>query len=211
MANGTLAASQIEMLSQSGTGIMTIVPPATNTNRTLTLPDSAGTIATVGTSLTLATAVTASGTSVDFTGIPSWVKRVTVMFSGVSTNGINIIVIKLGTAAGVESSGYVVSRAMINGSNTSDGLSSATTDYFIAGTGVSSAAADTSRGALTISKVTGNTWVATGIFFINGTTLRMIYTAGDKTLAGDLTQVRVTTEAGLNTFDAGTINIMYEG
>jgi len=211
MANGTLAASQLEMLSQSGTGIMTIVPPATNTNQTLTLPDSTGTVATLGTSLTLATAVTASGTSVDFTGIPSWVKRITVVFSGVSTNGTNIIVIKLGTAAGIESSGYVVSRAMINSSDAADGLGAPETEYFIAGTGVSALATDTSRGALTINKITGNTWVATGIFFINGTTLRMLYTAGDKTLAGDLTQVRVTTEAGLNTFDAGTINIMYEG
>jgi len=42
---------------------------------------------TSGGSLTLATAQTASGTAVDFTGIPSWVKRITVMFSGVSTNG----------------------------------------------------------------------------------------------------------------------------
>lgn len=46
MANGTLAASQIEMLSQSGTGVTTIVPPATNTDRTLTLPDNTGTVIT---------------------------------------------------------------------------------------------------------------------------------------------------------------------
>jgi hypothetical protein len=49
MANGTIAASQLEMLTQSGTGIITIVPPATNTNRTLTLPDSNGTILTTAT------------------------------------------------------------------------------------------------------------------------------------------------------------------
>ena len=49
MANGTLAASQIEMLSQSGTGITTLVPPATNTNRTINLPDSNGTILTTAT------------------------------------------------------------------------------------------------------------------------------------------------------------------
>ena len=49
MANGTLAASQIEMLSLSGTGIITITPPATNTNRTLTLPDATGTVLTTAT------------------------------------------------------------------------------------------------------------------------------------------------------------------
>ena len=46
MANGTLGVSQLEMLTQSGTGTITIVPPATNTNRTLTLPDESGTIVT---------------------------------------------------------------------------------------------------------------------------------------------------------------------
>jgi hypothetical protein len=53
MANGTLAASQIEMLSQSGTGIITITPPATNTNRAITLPDAAGAIVVSGTTPSL--------------------------------------------------------------------------------------------------------------------------------------------------------------
>ena len=85
MANGTLAASQIEMLTQSGTGIVTIVPPATNTNRTLTLPDSTGTllntnggtitgtltvtgVATLGNGAILGTP--ASGTATNLTGLP---------------------------------------------------------------------------------------------------------------------------------------------
>lgn len=50
MANGTIAASQLEMLTQSGTGIVTIVPPATNTNRTLTLPDATGTVVALNSS-----------------------------------------------------------------------------------------------------------------------------------------------------------------
>jgi len=49
MANGTIAASQLEMLSLSGTGIITITPPATNTNRAITLPDAAGAIVVSGT------------------------------------------------------------------------------------------------------------------------------------------------------------------
>ena len=60
MANGTLAASQIDMLSQSGTGIVTITPPATNTNRALTLPDAAGTIQVSGNPI--------SGTTGSFSG-----------------------------------------------------------------------------------------------------------------------------------------------
>ena len=61
MANGTLAASQLEMLSQSGTGIITITPPATNTNRAITLPDAAGTIQVSGNPI--------SGTTGTFTGL----------------------------------------------------------------------------------------------------------------------------------------------
>ena len=53
MANGTLAASQIEMLSLSGTGIITITPPATNTNRAITLPDAAGALVVSGTTPSL--------------------------------------------------------------------------------------------------------------------------------------------------------------
>ena len=85
MANGTLAASQIEMLSQSGTGIVTIVPPTTNTNRTLTLPDSTGTLlntngGTITGTLTVTGVTTlgngavlgvpASGTATNLTGLP---------------------------------------------------------------------------------------------------------------------------------------------
>lgn len=53
MANGTLAVSQLEILTQSGTGIITVVPPATNTNRTLTLPDATGTMVASGTTPSL--------------------------------------------------------------------------------------------------------------------------------------------------------------
>jgi len=53
MANGTIAASQLEMLSLTGTGIITITPPATNTNRAITLPDAAGAIVVSGTTPSL--------------------------------------------------------------------------------------------------------------------------------------------------------------
>jgi hypothetical protein len=199
-----LAASQIEMLSQSGTGIMTIVPPATNTNRTLTLPDSTGTVATLGTSLTLATAVTASGTSVDFTGIPSWVKRVTVMLSGLSTNGTSIPQIQLGDAGGVETTGYnatVVGIAGVISANT-----------FTTGFGLiaaSHAATHTYFGFIQFSLIGSNNWAAGGNLAIPSVAGTMV--AGGKTLSDTLTQVRITTVNGTDTFDAGTINIIYEG
>ena len=46
-----------------------------------------------------------SGTAIDFTGIPSWVKRITVMFNGVSTNGTSNLLLQIG-AGSVTTSGY---------------------------------------------------------------------------------------------------------
>jgi hypothetical protein len=206
MANGILVASQIEMLSQDGTGIMTIVPPATDTNQTLTLPDSTGTVATLGTSLTLATAVTASGTSVDFTSIPSWVKRITVMFSAVSTNGSSLPLLQIGDAGGVENTGYV---CLINGpgSGVSSGTSTAGVLLNVAGN-----AAYVLTGQFTISQISGNSYVVSGITTTDSSSGNYVNLfAGRKTLSDTLTQVRITTVNGTDTFDAGTINIMYEG
>ena len=205
MANGTLAASQLEMLSQSGTGIITVVPPATNTNQTLTLPDSTGTVATLGTSLTLATAVTASGTAVDFTSIPSWVKRITVSFSGLSTNGTSIPRIQLGDAGGVEDASYL---GAINQGGGSTPTSAAFSSGFAFATAWSAAAV--THGAVTLTLIGSNVWAAT---VLHGTSnsAGVYYGAGSKTLSDTLTQVRITMANGTDTFDAGTINIMYEG
>jgi hypothetical protein len=200
MANGTLAASQLEMLSQSGTGVMTIVPPATNTNQTLTLPDSTGTVATLGTSLTRATAVTASGTAVDFTSIPSWVKRITVMFSGMSTNGTSLIQVQLGDSGGVETTGYT-------GSCIDSGTASPNSTGFILTAQNTSTASW--NGSITLTLISGNNWVESGV--VNSIAGFAGASGGSKTLSDTLTQVRITTVNGTDTFDAGTINIMYEG
>ena len=76
MANGTLAVSQLEILTQSGTGIITVVPPATNTNRTITLPDSTGTMATAESTLAQ---FNASGSA------PVYAARAWVNFNGTGT------------------------------------------------------------------------------------------------------------------------------
>jgi hypothetical protein len=94
MANGTLAASQIEMLSQSGTGITTITPPATNTNRAITLPDAAGEVVLNSATQTLTnkTLTTPNIDSAQFATVsgtaPLYACRAWVNFNGTGTVAI---------------------------------------------------------------------------------------------------------------------------
>jgi len=96
----------------------------TLTNKTLTSPTvnspTIGGTPVMGASLiTSGTAVAStSGTSIDFTGIPSWVKRITVMFSGVSTSGSSLIQLQLGDSGGVETTSYTSGAWLANTANT---------------------------------------------------------------------------------------------
>jgi hypothetical protein len=156
--------------------------------------------------ITSGTAVSASGTSVDFTGIPSTAKRITVMFSGVSTNGTSIIQVQLGDSGGVETTGYV-------GGYASNGVSGGILSG-IPLTYASMPAVSAISGSLTISLLDAstNTWVCAGsqARLSAGVTQEATTFGGGKSLSATLDRVRITTVSGTNTFDAGTINILYE-
>jgi hypothetical protein len=188
------------VLQNNGTTRLTVnasgVTIPTLTATTVTGTNFIGTI-------TQGTAVSASGTSVDFTGIPSWAKRVTVIFSGVSTNGTSLIQIQLGSSGGIENTGYLCCAIGYGVGSASANITSGF------GIGEVNAAANVFSGAAEIVKLTGNTYVATGMFRRNATTGAT--TQGDKTLSDVFDRVRITTVNGTDTFDAGTINIQYEG
>jgi len=145
------------------------------------------------------TAVAASGTSINFTGIPSWVKRITVMFSGVSTSGTSFVIAQLGTGGVPTTSGYG------GGGWQTSTYTNVTNGMALSGNNV---ATDVRNGAITITNITGNTWVSTAISFNNNATGGG--GAGSVALAGVLNLVRITTVNGTDTFDAGNINILYE-
>lgn len=155
-----------------------------------------------GTLLISGTAVAStSGTSIDFTGIPSWAKRITVMFNGVSTNGGSNPIVQLGTSSGVTTSGYLA------GSTETTSRAAYTTGFGL----ISSNAANLIYLQMVVVNVSGNTWLATHSGNLNQSGI--YYTlvgGGNVTLGGTLDRVRITTETGTNTFDAGTINIMWE-
>ena len=148
------------------------------------------------------TAKTATGTSVDFTGIPSWVKRITVMFQGISTNGSSNVLVQLG-AGSVTTTGYLGSSSVLT-----SGVGSATYTNGLAVV-TSNAAASVAHGVCTIALVTGNNWAMSAtLAFSNGA--GTVVSASTIALAGTLDRLRITTVNGTDTFDAGTINIIYE-
>jgi hypothetical protein len=140
---------------------------------------------------------------VDFTGIPSWVKRVTVMFSGVSTSGTSNWLIQVGDSGGVETTGYTSAG---NQFNTSPAASASTAGFLIE---EAPAAAAVSSGHAVITNVFGNIWVSSSVL-VDSIAPTIAIGAGTKTLSDVLTQVRITTVNGTDTFDAGSINILYE-
>ena len=154
--------------------------------------------------LTSGTAVAStSGTSIDFTGIPSWVKRVTVMFNGVSTNGASNIQMQIGSGS-VTTSGYVNWSGYVATGNATSGTA-ATTGFHI--NDASSAA--TRYGSMVLVNVSGNAWVSTQTF-IDYTNVLATLGSGSITLGGALDRVRITTINGTDAFDAGTVNLLYE-
>ncbi len=145
-----------------------------------------------------------SGTSIDFTGIPSWVKRITVMFNAVSTNGSSLPQIQLGTSGGVETTSYVSVVTANNAAVTGN----STTGFLANGAG---SASYTVTGTVTILSFGSNLWVHSTV--TNTDPAAGNYSAtgsGRKTLSGTLDRIRITTVNGTDTFDAGSINILYE-
>ena len=185
------------VLAGDTSGSITVSAPAVAGSTTQTLVNVTGTLAPV----VSGTAVTASGTSVDFTGIPSWVKRITVMLNGLSYAAAGTGVVQIGSGS-LSTSGYtsnIVSLAA-GGTNTA-----AQTNGF--GSIATSAAGSTINGVYTLFLVTGNTWAFTEMAFrttdnggINGN--------GFIALSGVLDRLSVV--ATSSSFDAGTINILYE-
>lgn len=202
-------------LNSTGGGSVTLDTPSTASDYTLTVPGISGTAVVTGSSatvtptmlsqpLTLMTAATASGSSVSFTGIPSWVKRITISMRQVSLAASGTIRFRVGTSSGLVTTGYstgntaFVTTPTISVSTITDGLGGmGTTD----GT-------TTVVGSIVFTLLDTNTWVSNGMFF-RGNDNITVSSQGHIALAGTLDRVAVVATA--STFDAGTINVMYEG
>ena len=167
---------------------------------------SAPTWATVSAGYTIGTPIaTTSGTAFTFTGIPAGTKQIVMTFSGVSSSGGNKKLIQLGDAGGIETSGYDASNchSVINGTVANEGAS--TQGFGIAST----LDAQELSGAviLTLENATSYTWTVEGILADPPNSLFLM--AGKKSLSQELTQIRLTSQSGAQTFDLGEVNIAY--
>ena len=185
------------VLMGSTSGSCTLQEQAVAGTTTLTLPTFNG---TVGLLVSGTAVASTSGTSIDFTGIPAGVRRITVMLNEVSTSGTSDFLIQLGDSGGIETTGYL--------STSSRFATGVTTTANTNGFGLASVATDVKAGHIVLTNISGNIWIASGT--VKRATDSFAVVAGSKTLSDVLNQVRITNANGTDTFDAGSINILYE-
>lgn len=146
-----------------------------------------------------------SGTTIDFTSIPSWVKKITITLIGLSTNGTSALAVQIGDAGGIESASYASTGFLIS---TSPSVSVATsTDRFLISGTLVAASTYTGTAVLTLAD-TSNTWVC--VASLTRDDGQVHGGSGSKATSATLDRVRITTVNGTDAFDAGAINILYE-
>jgi hypothetical protein len=195
-------------LNTTTSGIITATLTADST-ATLELQQNGVAIRTLGESQLVPATVqsTATGATLyDFSGIPSWARRITVMFQGVSTNGTSNYVVRIGNST-FTITGYVSAMTYVNTtpSNSTVGTSDTTGYILTRDTG----ATVSFTGEMRICLLSNYTYVATfnGIGGTGGPTYQG---SGFLNLGSVLDRVRITTLGGTDTFDAGSVNIMWE-
>jgi hypothetical protein len=165
--------------------------------------DSAGSRAQLQ-RLVLSTAVAStSGTSIDFTGIPAWVKRITVMLQGVSTNGTSNLLVQIGSGS-VTTTGYSSASTFTTGAG---GSQTTSTAGMITNDG---AASSVRNGLMVFATLGSNTWISNHAIG-DAVAAGSFFGGGSITLGGTLDRIRITTVNGTDAFDAGSVNIIYEG
>jgi hypothetical protein len=148
-----------------------------------------------------------SGTSIDFTSIPSWVKRITVMLGSVSTSGTSAVQIQIGSGS-VANTGYISTG--FTGSTGASPTGTTGTAGFLLNDNSVAARSITGTAVISLLNSTTNLWVCSWSGIQDSFAVFELG-SGNKALSGALDRVRITTVNGTDTFDAGSINILYEG
>jgi len=213
VTSGTLSVG----LALSGTNVTagtTITALGTGTGGTGTYTVSASQTAA-------STTITAGKASIDFTGIPSWARRITVSMAGLSNVGPNAVLLRLGTSSGVDATGYVgTSLGLAVGAI---GVTSASTGFNLFG------AADTGtnpayggvilHGNIQLTRVDidsatlNHVWACSGLLGRDDASGATAFVAGAKVLSGTLAldRIRLVSFGTATPFDGGSASIQYQG
>jgi hypothetical protein len=201
--------ANLKLKNPSG-GSLALVSADGASDLTVTFPAGTGTAVVNGVSSAIVsgTAVAStSGTSIDFTGIPSWVKRITVMFDQVSTNGTSLPAIQLGDSGGIEATGYNTGSSLFGA--TGIGTTIFTTSFTLR-TDALATVVMSGHVILNLMSSSTNTWSIGGVLATPTAGTYMTAIGGTKSLSATLDRVRITTVNGTDAFDSGSINILYE-
>lgn len=144
---------------------------------------------------------TTSGTGVTFSSIPEGTTMIVINFEGVSSTGTANMLVTIGDSGGLESSGYV---SLSQGSETSSFQMVSSTAAFVIMDKVGGASTMSGSMILTLKDATNFTWDS--VHNVYATTISGSWGAGVKSLSAELTQLKI----ARGTFDAGSINIMYQ-
>jgi hypothetical protein len=186
----------------------------TLTAKTLTSPTITGAVvSSMASSVITAGTVVAStsGTSVGFTNIPSWVKRITLQLYAVSTNGTSgNLTAQFGTGGTPTyvTSGYAGTSSIIRGS-TSTASAAAISSGFDLLRGLATTAFTSGTFVFTLVDVATDKWVCSAVIG-RSDEATTIFTVGYIDLSGSLTAIRLTTTTGVDSFDSGSLNILFE-
>tara|TARA_R100001443_G_scaffold23095_1_gene35281 strand:- start:290 stop:1015 length:726 start_codon:yes stop_codon:yes gene_type:complete len=171
------------VLTSSGAG----APPTMAMPSTITSDTSVGT-----------------GNTYDITGIPAGVRCVHILFEGVSTASTSEILVQLGDAGGIETSGYVSEGVHLTNGSVA-GVVSSTAGFLMSYHGASQSLSGIMD--LYLKDAANFTWVSSHNARV-ATTI-VLNGAGVKSLSAALTQIRITTVNGSQAFDAGTVALQY--
>ena len=153
--------------------------------------------------IVLSASAPASGLWVEFSPIPEGVKRITVMFDGVSTNGVSPIIIRIG-AGSIQTTGYSSSGVNMNAGG-SIGILNSNSGFALLNNTNSSLYYNVTA---CLHKMSG--YIYTMDSAGAGSSTSAIAGSGKCSLTSVLDRIRITTVNGTDTFDAGTINISWE-
>lgn len=139
---------------------------------------------------------TTSGTSFEYTGLPSWAKKITMQFSDLSSTTASPT-IQMGSGS-YTTSGY---KTVYQSTPYTSGF--VLNNYGFSSGGVSG------NFIFTLANSSTNLWVGSFALIANDATSYSTNVGGYIALAGVLDRIRITVASG--TFNRGAVNITYEG